>query len=71
MFATSKIDLIVSILHKIYWMQRILIHIKKNDFVKDGHLLPEYAANLVASSKYYNCHWILLGKAVVVSSVTR
>ena len=33
---------------------------KKPISVKSGHLHPEYAANLVASSEYYHCHWILL-----------
>ena len=41
-------------------MQRILIHIKANPFVKYGPLLPQYAAILVASSEYYHFHWILL-----------
>ena len=58
--ATSNIDLIVSILHKIYSMQRILIHIKNNFFVICAPLHPEYAANLVASRGYYHCHWVLL-----------
>ena len=53
-------DMAVNIHHKIYSMQRILIHIKANSFVKYGHLHPEYAANLVVSGEYYHCHWILL-----------
>ena len=44
-------------LHKIYSMQRILIHIKADLFVKCAHLHPGYAANLVARSRYYHCHW--------------
>ena len=36
----------VSIFHKIYSMQRILIHIQSR--------------SLVASSEYYHCHWSLL-----------
>ena len=59
-FAASTIILIVSIFQKFYKMQRILFHIKANPFVKYHHLHPEYAANLVTSSEYYNCHWILL-----------
>ena len=43
-------DLDVRILRGIYSMHQILIQIKANPFVKYGHLLPEYAANLVASS---------------------
>ena len=50
----------VNILHKIYPMQIIIIHVKANSFVKYGHLLPEYATNLVASCEYYHYHWILL-----------
>ena len=49
----------VSLVHKLYSMQMILIHIKANPFVKYGHLFPEYAASLVAYSEYYYCHWIL------------
>ena len=41
-------------------MKMILIHIKYGPSVKYDHLHPEYAANLVASSEYYHCHWILL-----------
>ena len=59
-FATSNIDLVANI-YKIYSMQRILIRIKNNTFVKYDNLHPEYAAKLVASSEYYHCHWILLG----------
>ena len=62
-FVTSNIDLVVSIRHKIYLMQRILIHKRANSFV--GHLHPQYAANLVACSVYYHIvtrsYWILLG----------
>ena len=32
----------------------------KSYFVIYDPLLAEYAANLVASSEYYDCHWILL-----------
>ena len=39
-------------------MQRILIHIKSQSLSNYGHLQPECAANLVASSE--NNHWILL-----------
>ena len=52
---------VVSILHKIYSMQIIPIHINSlNHFVEYGHLHPEYTANLVASGEYYHCYWILL-----------
>ena len=61
-FATSNLDLIVGIPHKIYSMQRILIHIKADLFVKCAHLYPGYAANLVARSRYYHCHWTLLSE---------
>ena len=47
-FAKSNIDLGVSILHKICSMQNNLIHIK---------ILNMVACFLVASSKYYHCHW--------------
>ena len=56
-FATSNVDSIVGIPHKIYSMQKNLIHIKANLFVKCAHLHPGYAANLVARSRYYHCHW--------------
>ena len=36
-------------------MQRILIRIKADLFVKCVHLHPGYAANLVATSRYYHC----------------
>ena len=64
--ATSNIDLVVNILHKIYLMQRILIYIKANPVVEFGHLQPENAANLVTSSKYYHCHWIPLSNRFVI-----
>ena len=61
-FATSNVDLVVGIPHKMYTMQRILIHIKADLFVNCAHLHPGYAANLVAISRYYHCHWsVLLG----------
>ena len=41
-------------------MQRILIHLKVDLFVKSTHLHPGYAANLVARSRYYHCHWTVL-----------
>ena len=59
-FATSNVDSIVGIDNKIYSMQRILIHIKADLFVKCAHLHPGYAANLVARSRFYHCHWTLL-----------
>ena len=59
-FATSNVDSIVGIPHKIYSMQRILIHIKADLFVKCAHLHPVYAGNLVARSRYYHCHWTVL-----------
>ena len=43
--------MVVSILHKSYLMQRILINIKSHPFIKYGHLHPDYAANLVACSE--------------------
>ena len=58
-FATSNVDLIVGIPHKIYSMQRILIHIISRSLCW-AHLHPGYAANLVARSWYYHCHWTLL-----------
>ena len=58
-FATSNVDSIVGIPHKIYSMQRILICIKNDLFVKCAHLHPGYAANLVARERYYHCHWTL------------
>ena len=61
-FATSDVDSIVGIPHKIYSMQNILIHIKTNLFVKCAHLHPGYAENLVARSWYYHCHWTVLAK---------
>ena len=33
-------------------MQIILIHIKGRSFIEYGLLLPEYAANMVASNKH-------------------
>ena len=36
-----------------------------NPFVKYSHLHTEYAANLVASSKYYHCHWIMLPESMM------
>ena len=59
-FATSNVDSIVGTPHKIYSMQRILIHIKSRSLVKCAHLHPGYAANLVARSWYYHCRWTLL-----------
>ena len=59
-FATSNVDSMVGIPHKIYSMQRILIHIKGDLFVKCAHLHPGYARNLVARSQYYHCHWTIL-----------
>ena len=56
-FATSNVDSIVGISHKIYSMQRILIHIKANLFVKCAHLHPGYAANLVARSRCETIFW--------------
>ena len=56
-FTTSNVYSIVGIPHKLYSMQRILIHIKADLFVKCAHLHPGYAANLVARSRYYHCHW--------------
>ena len=47
-------------------MQRILIHIKSNLFVKCAHLHPGYAVNLVARSRYYHCHWTLLMQLPIV-----
>ena len=52
--ATPNMNLIATILHKIYSMKKINPH-KKQSLVKYGQLHPEYAANLVASSKYYHC----------------
>ena len=43
-------DLVIRIIRRMYSMQRILIHKKANIFVKYGHLLLAFAANLVASS---------------------
>ena len=65
-FATSNIDSIVGIPHKIYSMQRILTHIKSRSdlFVKCAHLHPGYAANLVARSRYYHCHWTLFSERI-------
>ena len=37
-FATSNVDPIVGIPHNIYSMQKILIHIKTDHFVKCAHL---------------------------------
>ena len=59
-FATSNVDSIVSIPHKIYSIQRILIHTKADLFVKCAHLHPGYAANLVARIRYYHCQWTVL-----------
>ena len=61
-FATSNIDIVVSILHKTYLIEWVLIHIKSQSLcqIGYGHLHPEYAAYMVASSEYYHCHWILL-----------
>ena len=60
-FATSNVDSIVGIPHKIYSMQKNLIHIKKaNLFVKCAHMHPGYAANLVDRNRYYYCHWTVL-----------
>ena len=60
-FATSNLDLVVSILHKIYSLQRTLIHIvDKKPTPLYGHLHPEYVAILVVSSEHYHCHEILL-----------
>ena len=59
----KKIDLVLSILHKIYSMQRIVTHIKKPipllNMAIYMHLHPEYAVNLVASSEYYHSHWTI------------
>ena len=66
-FATSNVDSIVGIPHKIYSMQRILIHIIIDLFVKCAHLHPGYTANLVARSRYYHCHWTLLIRHVYES----
>ena len=60
-FATSNVDSIVRIPHKIYSMPRILIHIKADLFVICAHLHPGCAANLVVRSRYYHCHWTVLG----------
>ena len=43
-FATSTVDSIVGIPYKIYSMQRILIHIKTDLFVKCAHLHPGYCS---------------------------
>ena len=67
-FATSNVDSIVGIPHKIYSMQRILIHIKTDPFVKCAHLHSGYAAHLVARSRYYHCHWTLLMSAFITES---
>ena len=65
-FATSNVYSIVGIPHKIYSMQRILIHKKADLFVKCAHLHPGYAANLVARSRYYHCHWTLLSNGLYI-----
>ena len=59
-FATLNVDSIVGIPQKTYSMKRILINIKTDPFVKCAHLHPRYAANLVARSQYYHCHWTIL-----------
>ena len=65
-FATSNADSIVGIHQKIYSIQNMLIHIilihiiHINPHVKCAHLHLGYAANLVARSRYYHCHWTLL-----------
>ena len=41
-------------------MQRILIHIKSQFFVKCAHLHQGYATKLVVRSRYYHCHWTVL-----------
>ena len=53
-FATSNIVFVVSILHKIYSVKIISIHININVFIEYGHLHLEYATNLAASREYYN-----------------
>ena len=65
-FATSNIGLVVSIIHKIHSLQRILILIRSHPFVKYGHLHPEYAANLMASDEYNHCHRILLARSMIL-----
>ena len=57
-FATSNEDSNVGIPHKIYSMQRIKTQ-KADLFVKCAHLHPGYAANLVATSRYYH-YWTVL-----------
>ena len=57
-FATSNIDLVVSVLHKIYSMQRILIHIKANPFVKYGTQSMQWtwwpvASTTIVTGSYY------------------
>ena len=59
-FATSNVDSIVGIPHKIYSMQRILIHIKSRSLCWMCPSAPGYAANLVARGRYYHCYWTLL-----------
>ena len=69
-FATSNEDSIVGIPHKIYSMQRILIHIKSRSLkCKCAHLHSGYAANLVARSRYYHCHWILSWSMIVATNL--
>ena len=63
-FAASNVDSIVGIPHKINSMQRILIHLKNDLFVKYAHLHPGCAANLVARSRYYHCHWTVLDSSI-------
>ena len=67
MFATSKIDLIVSILHKIYWMQRILIHIKKMTLLKMATCSQSMqrtwwpvASTTIVTGSYWGKLWLYL-----------